>query len=141
MKLYLFDTDTVIYFIKGHDAVVEKFISFPLVQLYISDITCAELYYGAYNSEFPERNLRTVNGVIGNLSAVPFNTSASKVFGELKAELKKKGELIADMDLMIAAIAVAGNYTLVTNNVKHFERIKNLKLENWSEYEYKANKH
>ena len=132
MTLYLIDTDIIIYFIKGHDAVVNRFIDVSLTQLFISDITCAELYYGAYNSDYPEHNLKTVGGVIANINIAPLSTHASKIFGKLKADLKKKGELLADMDLLIAAVAIAGNYTLVTNNIKHFKRIKGLKIENWS---------
>lgn len=75
-----------------------------------------------------------MNGVISNLNVLPLELPAAKIFGELKAELRKQGELIADMDLLIASsIALSQKHILVTNNTKHFSRIKGLSLENWNE--------
>lgn len=131
MKKYLLDTDTIIYFLKGDENIIKKVESTVPAQLYTSVINCAELLFGANNSDYKKHNLRMVNGLISNLSVISLDIGAAKIFGELKAYLKKKGELIADMDLLIASIAIAGNYILITNNTKHFARIKSLVFENW----------
>ncbi|MEH2465160.1 PIN domain-containing protein [Nostoc sp.] len=64
-------------------------------------------------------------------SVVPLTDPALKKYGELKAELRRIGQTVAEFDLLIASVAVAENYTLVTNNTRHYSRIYNLQLENW----------
>jgi len=118
---------------KGHERVISKIEELASMQLYTSVINCAELLYGAHHSAYPSYNLKITNGVIANLNLIELDLPAAKIFGELKAGLKKKGQIIADMDLLIASMAIAGNYVLVSKNTKHYMRIKNLKIENWSE--------
>lgn len=132
MKKYLLDADTVILFLKGQEAIVKKIEKTPSVQLYVSAINCAELLYGANNSSYPGHNLKMMNGLISHLNIAAFDLEAAKVFGEQKVLLKKQDELIADIDIQVASIAIAGDYLLVTNN-KNFAKIKKLKSENWSE--------
>ena len=66
---------------------------------------------------------------------VDFDENAGKCFGEIKAYLKSKGKIICDSDLFIAAAAISNNFTLVTNNEKHFKRIEGLEIENWTRLE------
>ena len=109
-----------------------------LEQLGYSVISHAELYFGAYNSAQKDKNLLAIQVVSKNLALVNFNAESAQLFGMIKADLKQQGNIILDADIMIAAIAIAiaiaiaNKLTLVTNNEKHFIRIPNLSLENWT---------
>ncbi|MEA5626024.1 type II toxin-antitoxin system VapC family toxin [Nostoc sp. UHCC 0251] len=129
---YLLDTDTCIYWLKGRQPVRDKLLAVGWDEVCICVITAAELYYGAYNSNRVSENLGNAEDFIQKLPVVPLTVPALKKYGELKAELRKIGQIIAEFDLLIASVALAENYTLVTNNTRHYERINGLKLENWT---------
>jgi len=96
-------------------------------------ISVGELYYGVANSQemYREQNLAKLEEFVNTVGYVGYSKAAAKHFGEQKARLRKSGQPIPDLDLIIAAIALAEDAVLVTDNVKHFERIPALKLENW----------
>jgi tRNA(fMet)-specific endonuclease VapC len=103
----------------------------------INDITTTiinytELLFGAYNSTKQAENLSHIKSFLDDMEIIDFDKRSAEVFARLKAELKQTGNIIADMDLMIASICVANHFTLVTNNTKHFQRIQELTIENWS---------
>ncbi|WP_416212671.1 PIN domain-containing protein [Nostoc sp. DedQUE04] len=100
-------------------------------QIYICSITVAELYFDAYNFQRVVENLTRAEEFIQNLPVVPLTDPALRKYGELKAELRRIGQTIAEFDLLIANVAVAENYTLATNNTRHYSRISNLRLKNW----------
>ncbi|MBN1997000.1 PIN domain-containing protein [candidate division KSB1 bacterium] len=100
--------------------------------LFISSITVAELYYGAYNSSKQKENIKLLKRLIFELNIINFDPKAGEVFGKIKVMLKKYGKIINDSDIFIASTAVSNNLTLVTNNEKHFQRIDDLKVENWA---------
>lgn len=129
MKKYLIDSDILIYFLKGKQEVVQKLAKLPMDELYISRINYTELLYGAYNSARVEENLKIIVPFLENFKMLEFDEQSSVIFAKEKARLKKNGNIIADMDLMIASIAIKNSCTLVTNNLKHFERIQNLSVE------------
>jgi predicted nucleic acid-binding protein len=129
MKEYLIDSDILIYFLKGRQEVVEKLSHIPIDYLYISRINYTELIYGAYNSSKIDKNLKIIEPFLSSFKILEFTQISSIIFAKEKARLKKNGNIIADMDLMIASIAIANNCTLISNNFKHFERVQNLKLE------------
>jgi predicted nucleic acid-binding protein len=129
MKKYLIDSDILIYFLKGKQEVVTRLAQIPLDDLYISRINYTELFYGAYNSARVEQNLKVIEPFLDNFKILEFSELSSKIFAKEKARLKKSGNIIADMDLMIASIAIENECVLMTNNHKHFERVENLKLE------------
>jgi len=131
MAKLLLDSDILIYFLKGNRQVVEHVAKHDPEDLLTSRINYTELLYGAYNSARVENNLRIILPFLENFEILEFDKSASEIFAKEKARLKKSGTLIADMDLMIASIAIANDVALVTNNSKHFERVKNLKLVRW----------
>jgi tRNA(fMet)-specific endonuclease VapC len=131
MAKLLLDSDILIYFLKGKKEVVEQVIEHAPEDLLISRINYTELLYGAYNSARVESNLRIVLPFLDNFEILEFDKGASEIFAKEKARLKRSGIMIADMDLMIASIAVANEATLVTNNLKHFERVKHLTLQRW----------
>ncbi len=128
---YLLDTNIIIYWLKGNQQIENSVLAVGLENVSYSIITKAELYFGAYNSSQVAGNLQNITLISSKLLMLPFDDQAAQQFGQIKATLKQKGQLILDADLMIAAIALAHNFTLVTNNTKHFSRISDLLLENW----------
>jgi tRNA(fMet)-specific endonuclease VapC len=129
--MYLLDTDTIIHNLKGNASVrsnLEKHIN---DSIRITSITLMELSYGAYKSKKVAANLAKIRTIEKALGIVTPGPESTEIFGLLKADLEKQGETLADLDLIIAACALANNLILVTNNTKHFSRIPGLKLENW----------
>jgi tRNA(fMet)-specific endonuclease VapC len=132
---YLLDTDTCIYLLNGESKVKNRVAQVGIESLAVASITKGELYFGAYNSIQVENNLERIR-VFFNTPApkiLPLDEKVMEIFGRLKATLRRKGQPIGDIDLLIAGVAISNNLTLVTNNTKHFERIPNLSLENWYE--------
>ncbi len=129
MKKYLIDSDILIYFLKGKQEVVEKLSQIPIDDLYISRINYTELIYGAYNSSKINQNLKVIEPFLDSFKVLEFTQISSLIFAKEKARLKKNGNIIADMDLMIASIAIENDCTLISNNIKHFDRVQNLELE------------
>ena len=129
MKKYLIDSDILIYFLKGKQEVVQRLSKIPINELYISRINYTELIYGAYNSTKVNQNLKVIEPFLDSFEVLEFTKTSSLIFAKEKARLKKSGNIIADMDLMIASIAIENDCTLISNNIKHFDRIQNLKLE------------
>ena len=132
--MYLLDTDTLIYNLKGNDSIkrnLELHLEDPIK---ISVITLMELYFGAYKSEKVAGNLAKIRRIENSFEIVSTGKESAQTFGMLKASLKKSGAPLDDFDLLIASCAMAHNLTLVTNNTKHFSRIDGLKLTNWTIY-------
>lgn len=128
---YLLDTDTCIYWLKNINSVTEKIEAIGWEQICICHITVAELYFGAYNSQKVTENLTRAENFIQDVQVISLDDNAVKKFGELKAQLRKLGQPVADFDLLIASVALTRDYILVTNNTRHYSRIPQLKLENW----------
>lgn len=128
---YIFDTDTLIYWMKGNINISNRIVSEGFSSIASADISKAELYYGAYKSSKIESNLIAIKNMMERVNFLPFNDPAQSLFGMLKADLERKGNRVDNFDLIIAATALAYNLTLVTNNTSHMQRIPNLKIENW----------
>ena len=128
---YLLDTNIGVDWLKGDVNVERQAMQLGLKNLGISFITASELYYGAYKSQRVKENLAAVKKISNNLGAIDSSEEICDTFGELKASLEQAGKIIDDADLFIAACALAHDLVLVTNNEKHFKRVKGLKLENW----------
>ncbi len=131
--MYLLDTDTVIYSLKGHDTVKQNLGDHYDDPMALSAITLLELYYGAYKSQRIASNLSKIKILEKTFEIIPVGTESAEIFGMLKSELEKSGTPLDDFDLLIAGCALTRNLTLVTNNFRHFKRIEGLKLENWCE--------
>ncbi len=127
---YLLDTDTCIYWLRNRQSVRERVREVGWNQITICLITVAELYYGAYNSDRVTENLARAEFFIQQLPVLPLSNNALRRFGQLKAELRKAGQPLAEFDLLIASISLAESYVLVTNNTRHYDRIPELQLEN-----------
>ena len=130
--MYLLDTDTIIYILKGN-APVQKNLLFHINDpIKTSVITLMELYYGAYKSQKVTGNLAKIKTLEQSVEIITLGVESAEVFGMLKSQLEKTGLRLDDFDLIIAACALAHNLTLVTNNEKHFQRIEGLKVANWT---------
>ena len=125
---YILDSDILIYFLKGEKEVIEKVLFLSKDELYITIINYTELLYGIYNSNKITQNKEKILPFLDKFKILYFDKNSSKVFAKLKAKLKKQGEIIADMDLMIASIAISNKAILYTNNLKHFNRIEELEI-------------
>ncbi|MFZ0242714.1 MAG: type II toxin-antitoxin system VapC family toxin [Desulfobacterales bacterium] len=130
--MYLLDTDIVIYSLKGHATVKKNLERNRRVALKISIITLMELYYGAYKSQQVAGNLAKIKRIEDSLEIIHLGRESSEIFAMLKAGLEKAGTPLDDFDLILAVCALSHDLVLVTNNLKHFERIEGLKLENWT---------
>ncbi len=94
-----------------------------------------ELYYGAYKSKRLESNLSKVKAIEKSLKVIQAGEEVAELFGRLKSQLEAKGQPDDDFDLVIASTALAYNLILVTNNIRHFEKIEGMRIENWSQLE------
>lgn len=127
----LLDTDTVIFLLKDN-AEVQKNLRLHIHDpIKISVVSIMELYYGAYKSANTTANIATVRRLETALDVLPVGLEVGSIFGSVKAGLEKAGTPLDDLDLIIASTALAHNLRLVTNNMKHFRRIKGLRLSNW----------
>lgn len=129
---YLIDTDIVVYSLKGDERVTQNFHRYRSAPKSLSVITYGELVYGARKSKAIEKNLARVYRIAELFPIIDITLAVIEIFGEIKTSLEKQGNTLADMDLLIAATALTHNMILVTNNQKHFERIRGLDIENWA---------
>lgn len=128
---YLLDTNICIYFLKGGFGLLEKFDKIGFENLYISEITIAELKFGAAKSNRPSKNKVVIDEIVNRFKQIPIYSSLD-IFAEEKARLRKDGNIVDDFDLLIGATAIANEMVLITNNKKHFDRLRNIKIENWT---------
>lgn len=131
---YLPDTNVWINYLNpGASPVKEKFLTVSAMDILLCSVVKAELFFGAYKSSKKEANLVLLEKLSGQFNSLPFDDTASQIYGRIRADLATRGKPIGPNDLMIAAIALANNVTLVTHNTREFERVAGLKLEDWEE--------
>ncbi|MDH2996977.1 plasmid maintenance protein [Pasteurellaceae bacterium LFhippo2] len=131
MLKYMLDTNIVIYAIKRRPIEILEYFNRYASQLCVSSITVAELYYGAEKSSYPAHNLATIEDFLSRLTILPYESKAAAHFGNIKAELSKTGKIIGENDIHIAGHCRSEGLILVTNNLREFERVDGLRLENW----------
>ena len=129
---YILDTNICIYWLKGNSQIETRAMFAGFNTISISFITLSELYYGAYKSQRVNENLGVIKTLEQKLTVIESDALICAAFGKIKSSLENQGKTIDDADIFIAACAVATETTLVTNNEKHFKRIKKLSIENWS---------
>lgn len=128
----MLDTNICIYIIKNKPQNIrEKLKEFDIGDLVLSSITVSELYYGVYKSEHMEKNLLALEHFLKPFDILEYDIKASVAYGKIRADLEKRGQIIGGLDMMIAAHALSCNMILVTNNTKEFQRVKELRLDNW----------
>ena len=131
MIRYLLDTNIVIYVIKRRPRAVLEVFNRHHGHMAVSAITLAELVHGAEKSQFPARNLNVVEDFCSRLAVLPYTLEAAYHYGAIRAALESKGQTIGVNDLHIAAHARSQGLTLVTNNLREFERVPGVLVENW----------
>ena len=131
--LHLLDTDTVIYILKRRPPdVAAHFERCSPEEVAISALSIAELMVGAEKSQHPVKARRAVERIANSLPVLPFDEGAARVYGKVRSHLEKLGTPIGALDTLIGAHALSARATLVTNNVREFERIPGLRVENWT---------
>ena len=133
MLKYMLDTNIVIYVIKRRPVEVLETFNRHAGQMCISSITFAELIHGAEKSARPEHNLRQVEDFVSRLEVPEYGRKAASHYGDIRADLERKGTPIGVNDLHIAGHARSEGMTLVTNNLREFERVEGLRMVNWVE--------
>jgi tRNA(fMet)-specific endonuclease VapC len=116
---------------KNRPEVVSRFKQNMVSGVAISSITASELYFGLYNSSMKERNAENLANFLIGVKTLSFDGAAAENYGRIRAALKRKGLLIGDLDMLIAAHAISANLILVTNNTREFARADGLALEDW----------
>ena len=126
----ILDTDVCIEILRGNQRVIARRRE-SLDEAATTWITAAELSYGAAKSRAPVTNQNLVIEFLSTLSGIGLNLPAVEQFGRIKAALERQGNWVADADLFIAAIALAQGATLITGNLRHYERMPELLIEDW----------
>ncbi|KIM08281.1 MAG: hypothetical protein KU38_09860 [Sulfurovum sp. FS08-3] len=123
------DTDTMSYYLRGVESVKEHFIKHQN-ELASTTINYAEIIYGLTKRD-NKKYLPKVEMIFENIKIYDFDKKSATVFATLKVEMQTKGIIVADMDLMIASIAIANGEKIISNNIKHFSKIEKLDVESW----------
>lgn len=134
MERHLVDTNIWIPFFKGKYGVRDKIQNVNTEQLCVSEISIAELTYGAYHSSNRQKHLQEIHLVRDNFCLYPISECIDD-YAVLRDELSRQGLTVENFDLLIAATAIHYHLILVTENVKHFKNIPGLKIENWANRE------
>jgi len=129
---YLLDTNICITLIRQKTvSLIEKLGAHQPGEVGISSITLAELAYGAEKSAHPEQNLSALEQFVLPLEVADFDQAAALAYGRIRTQLERTGQTIGGMDMLIAAHAISLDTVLITNNVREFQRIETLNLEDW----------
>ncbi len=131
MLRYLLDTDICIYVTKSRPPHLRARFNGVEGQLAISSITLAELNYGAENSARPTDNLLVIEQFAARMAVLPFAEKAAAHYGQIRAELIRAGQPVGPFDMLIGAHARSEGLVLVTNNLREFQKISGLRVENW----------
>jgi len=131
--IYLLDTNIVSYFVRDYSAALVNRVTEAMVaqSAAISVITLAELRFGQAGMVAADKRKPAIDLVLGQLDVLPWTSQAADIYGSVKSQLQRQGNLIGDMDTLIAAHALAKDLILVTHNTRHFDRIPGLKLQDW----------
>lgn len=130
MNKYLLDTDIVVFLLRKRCGIAERVSKLNPSQLFVSEVTVAELEYGCYCSGRYEENRYMMDKFLSLVNIVPFADAVS-LYAKEKFRLRTLGTSITDLDLFIACTSVANGLIMVTNNQKHFARVDNIVIENW----------
>jgi tRNA(fMet)-specific endonuclease VapC len=133
MVRYMLDTDTCSYIMKrSSEAIIKRLRAVPVTDVCVSVITKAELLYGVEVSPRRTQDAAALQAFLPHVAVLEFPDDAAAHYAQIRADLKKRGQMIGANDLFIAAHARALGLTLVTDNLAEFERVRGLSLENWT---------
>ena len=130
MNGYLLDTDIVVFFLRNKKNIAEHLALLSPNDIFVSEVTVAELEYGNRCSGRYEENKWMVDRFLSSVNIVPFS-DAIHLYAEERYRLRMLGQSIEDFDLLIGCTAVSDNLIMVTNNAKHYSRIKDIRIDNW----------
>ena len=129
---FMLDTNICIYIIKKKPlSVLEKFKTLEVNQVVMSVVTYGELYLGAEKSQYRQSTLQKLKNLTQIIPVIPMSCEVSDVYGAIRADLELNGQIIGNNDLWIAAHAIERKMTLVSNNLKEFNHINRISIENW----------
>lgn len=131
MKRYLLDTNICAYFLNGKYNLAKKIEAVGFENCVVSEITIAELKYGVEKSTHKEKNRKTLEFFQTKFDVISIFPSLD-IYATEKARLKTKGKILDDFDLLIGATAIFNDFVLVTKNVSDFERLEDIKIEDWT---------
>ena len=133
MARYMLDTDTCSYIMKrSSEAIITRLRAVPVTDVCISVITKSELLYGVEVSPRRTQDATALQAFLPHVAVLEFPDDAAAHYAQIRADLKKRGQMISANDLFIAAHARSLGLRLVTNNIAEFNRVKGLTLENWT---------
>ncbi|MDR2129557.1 MAG: type II toxin-antitoxin system VapC family toxin [Odoribacteraceae bacterium] len=130
MKQYLLDTNICIFYLRGRYDINKRLNAIGLENCYISEITLAELKFGAECSDRVVETMQLVDDFVGHISVLPIYNCLG-FYAKEKARLRKSGKIVDDFDLLIGCSAVVNNLILATENERHLGRIRKIIIENW----------
>jgi tRNA(fMet)-specific endonuclease VapC len=128
---YVLDTNTLIYFFKGIGNVADHLLSTPPDDIGIPAIVVFELAAGIRKSNFPQKRTAQLKEFLDIVRVIPFSLEEAQAAARIRVELEKKGLSIGPYDVLIAATALAADATLITRNIKEFQRIDPLRIQDW----------
>ena len=126
----LIDTDVAINLMR-HSPYTLDCLANCQETVFLSSISVSELYFGAYNSARPEKNVAILEAFLQNFQTLTVTDAVARLFGKLKAALRKQSLQVAPFDLMIGSIALENGCMVATGNLRHFRHIKELQLSDW----------
>ena len=130
--MYLLDTNICIYAMKDkYPALSKRLFQIPPSDIFISSVTVSELEYGCGKSNWGNRSRNVMNLFLSAFTIIPFDEKDARIAGRVRAELMKSGTPIGPYDIQIAAQGLSRGLTVITHNTKEFERIPELKLQDW----------
>lgn len=127
----MLDTDSVSFALRGEGGVGARILEHRPSELCLSSITLAELRYGAPRRRSAKLH-SLIDAFVSNVAVLPFDDACADAFGVLAAQLAARGTPIGEFDVLIASHALTVDATLVTNNIRHFARVRDLRVENWT---------
>jgi tRNA(fMet)-specific endonuclease VapC len=129
---YLLDTNTCIQYLNGRSPKVKQRLErTPAQEIVICSVVKSELFYGAMKSVNPARSLAKQKKFLNRFGSLPFDDQSAEIYGQIRAQLESQGTPIGPADLLIAAIAITNQTTLVTHNTREFSRVAGLQIEDW----------
>ncbi len=131
MLAYLLDTDICIHALKKRSSTLAEIFKAHDGRLAISDVTLFELYYGAERYDEPAARVAIIESFTARLEVLPFDSRAALHAGNIRAVLERRGQIIGAYDLMIAGTARSQGLVLVTGNIREYERVEGLRVEQW----------
>ena len=130
--MILLDTNICIYIINAKPpAVLKRFRQYRMGDIGLCSVVAAELAFGVAKSD-SARNRQALEMFLAPLIILPFDTAAAWVYGDLRADLERRGTPIGSLDTMIAAHALSQQALLISNNTREFSKVPDLQLDNWA---------